>query len=62
MNTTEQHDRTTYNNDNEHPKNEKKKKIMQQEKMLIKIKKNEIHKGCFYVWVSPPNVSHLLPH
>lgn len=40
MNTMEQHDRTTYKNGNEHPKNEKQNKIMQQEKMLIKILEN----------------------
>ncbi len=41
MNTMEQHDKTTYNNGNEHPKKEKKKKKMQKKiKMLIKILEN----------------------
>jgi len=39
MNTMEQHDKTTYNNGNEHPKKEKNKK-MQKKKMLIKILEN----------------------
>ncbi len=39
---------------------QKDNKAMQQDKMLIKITKNETHERFLYVWVPPLNTSHLL--